>query len=67
MQTLRCEENNLKELPAEIGQLRELRYLDAFANQITNLPAEIVGLVSLEYMNLFNCQIRQRESASPTN
>ena len=56
----------IRSLPAEIGQLRELRSLDAYKNElIKTLPAEINGLVSLEYLNMFNCGLTRCACALP--
>jgi hypothetical protein len=44
---LNLSNNQLTDLPAEIGQLHSLRSLDLSCNQLTNLPAEIGQLHSL--------------------
>ena len=43
--------NQLTSLPAEIGQLASLTWLDLSGNQLTSLPAEIGQLTSLTYLN----------------
>lgn len=55
----------LAALPAEIGQLRKLRLLEAYKNDIKVLPIQISGLVSLECLNLFNCQLTRRTRSTP--
>jgi leucine-rich repeat protein SHOC2 len=42
------------EVPAEIGRLSALRYLDLDYSDLTSLPAEIGQLTSLEVLNLRN-------------
>ena len=44
--------NNLTELPAEIGDLRELRELDVSYNQLIGLPTSIQRLTKLEGLDL---------------
>jgi hypothetical protein len=61
-QVLKCEENQLSDLPAEIGQLRQLVTLEAFKNNISRLPPEIANLTALQHLNLFNCQLTRRAS-----
>ena len=43
---------NLKELPAEIGQLTNLTYLHLDNNELKELPAEIGQLTNLTYLKL---------------
>ncbi len=44
-------------LPAEIGQLTELKELFLYDNKLTSLPAEIGQLTSLEQLSLSNNQL----------
>ena len=44
--------NKLTELPAEIGDLRELRRLWVNNNQLVGLPTSIQRLTKLEVLNL---------------
>ncbi|TVY16974.1 Glucose-repressible alcohol dehydrogenase transcriptional effector [Lachnellula arida] len=50
--------NKITHLPAEIGQLRHLRHLDASYNQLTELPRELGMCVYLKKLLLFNNSIR---------
>ena len=45
-------ENKLTELPAEIGDLRELRKLNVSNNQLVGLPTSIHRLTKLEELDL---------------
>jgi leucine-rich repeat protein SHOC2 len=44
-------ENDLKEIPPEISQLKELNYLDITGNNIKELPEEIGSLNKLSYLS----------------
>ena len=44
--------NQLSELPAEIGQLTNLKELDLAGNQLSELPAEIGQLTNLKELAL---------------
>ncbi|XP_058074793.1 disease resistance protein RPS2-like [Magnolia sinica] len=44
--------SSLKELPAGIGNLAELRYLNLINTEITTLPEEIGNLVKLKHLDL---------------
>ncbi|ROT39882.1 glucose-repressible alcohol dehydrogenase transcriptional effector [Sodiomyces alkalinus F11] len=50
--------NKLTHLPASIGQLRQLRHLEASYNQITELPPELGMCTYLKELLLFNNNIR---------
>lgn len=50
--------NKLTHLPASIGQLRQLRHLEASYNQITDLPPELGMCTYLKELLLFNNAIR---------
>ena len=55
--------NQIKELPVEIGQLVNLRGLNLEDNQIKEVPAEISQLVNLRvYINNWNWFYLQPES-----
>jgi Leucine-rich repeat (LRR) protein len=60
--------NQLKDLPANIGKLSNLRELDLAENQLTALPAEIGCLTQLERLDLLNNKltILAREISSLT-
>jgi len=49
--------NKLTRLPKQIGELRQLRHLDASYNQITELPAELGMCTYLKQLLLFNNNI----------
>ncbi|KOS21987.1 Glucose-repressible alcohol dehydrogenase transcriptional effector [Escovopsis weberi] len=51
--------NKLMRLPKEIGQLRQLRHLDASFNQISDLPAELGMCTFLKQLLLFNNNIQE--------
>jgi len=51
--------NQLTQLPNEIGNLVSLEGLYLYSNQLTQLPAEIGNLVSLERLNLHNNELTQ--------
>ncbi len=44
----------LKRIPAEIGQLHKLKYLDLSDNQLTELPVQIGILANLTWLDLSN-------------
>ena len=44
--------NELKELPKEIGNLINLQYFNCYNNQLNELPKEICNLINLQH---FNC------------
>ncbi|KID88267.1 Glucose-repressible alcohol dehydrogenase transcriptional effector [Metarhizium guizhouense ARSEF 977] len=50
--------NKLVRLPKLIGELRQLRHLDASYNQISELPAELGMCTYLKTLLLFNNEIR---------
>ncbi|MDA1017605.1 MAG: hypothetical protein O3A00_24495 [Planctomycetota bacterium] len=52
--SLCLEECDIKELPAEIGQLKQLTMLDLGGNQLTELPAEISQLTQLTTLQIDN-------------
>ena len=55
--------NNLSELPAAIGQLRQLRILNVSYNQLTELPDEVGMCTFLKQLLAFNNRISQVSSA----
>lgn len=50
--------NKISQLPAAIGKLRQLRFLDASNNLLTDLPPELGMCVYLKQLLLFDNQIR---------
>ncbi|MEQ8382450.1 MAG: COR domain-containing protein [Coleofasciculus sp. A1-SPW-01] len=52
-------DNNIQELPAEIGQLTALQSLYLIGNNIQELPAEIVQLTSLQSLYLYGNNIQE--------
>jgi CCR4-NOT transcription complex subunit 6 len=50
--------NKISQLPAAIGKLRQLRFLDASNNLLTELPPELGMCVYLTQLLLFDNQIR---------
>lgn len=55
---LNLSNNNLTDaLPSQIGQLRNLRILNASNNQMTGVPSEIGKLSKLEELDLSNNQL----------
>ena len=52
LKTLDLEGNNLKTLPASIGELKELIALNAYGNQLTALPAKISHCKHLKILYL---------------
>ena len=47
--------NNLTELPAEIGDLKELRHLSVRNNQLVGLPTSIQKMNRLELLYFVTC------------
>ena len=52
--TLYLRDNQLTELPAEIGALPSLQHLYVENNQLTGIPVEIGALTSLRHLSLNN-------------
>ena len=52
LQLLNLDGNNLTELPAEIGDLKELMILSVTNNQLVGLPTSIQKLNRLQWLNL---------------
>lgn len=44
--------NELQDLPKELGELKELKYLELGNNNLKNLPLEMKSLIKLEEMHL---------------
>ncbi len=51
-------ENKLESLPAEIGLLIKLEYLDLSSNKLQSLPAEIGLLKNLQILHLYNNELK---------
>ena len=51
--------NKLTELPAEIGDLRELRKLSVSYNQVVGLPTSIQRLTKLEKLYLIGNELTE--------
>ena len=47
-----CTDNQLRSVPAEIGQLASLRELYLYGNQLTSVPVEIGQLTSLKKLTI---------------
>uniref|UniRef100_A0A7S2GJ53 Uncharacterized protein n=1 Tax=Haptolina brevifila TaxID=156173 RepID=A0A7S2GJ53_9EUKA len=60
-----CSENELPELPAWIGDLKELKELDANANELTALPEAIIGCVNLEKLYVYKNKIKELPAELP--
>lgn len=56
--------NSLKSLPEEIGQLRELRVLEVAGNELTELPASMNQLEKLETLNAMGNHLTNLKSIS---
>ena len=54
--------NQLTQLPREIGQLTQLTNLDLYDNQLTQLPKEIGNLTQLTYLYLSSNELTQLPS-----
>jgi CCR4-NOT transcription complex subunit 6 len=50
--------NKITQIPAAIGKLRQLRYLDASNNQLCDLPPELGMCVYLKHLLLFDNELR---------
>lgn len=50
--------NKITHIPAAIGKLRQLRYLDSSNNQLTDLPPELGMCVYLKQLLLFDNELR---------
>lgn len=55
---LRLSNNSIKEIPFQIGMLRQLAYLDLSKNKIKSLPREIGWLTGLRELLLYENQIQ---------
>ena len=49
---LHLTDNQLRSMPAEIGQLASLRELYLYGNQLTSVPVEIGQLTSLKKLTI---------------
>jgi len=56
---LRLNNNKLKKLPKEIGELKDIRWINLENNQLEQLPKEIWDLKKLEYLNLSNNKLTE--------
>jgi Leucine-rich repeat (LRR) protein len=55
---LDCSENQLKEIPKEIGNLINLQKFNCFHNQLNELPKEIGNLINLQYFYCYDNQLK---------
>lgn len=55
-----CENNQLQQLPTEIGALRKLTWVILDNNKITHLPHSVGGLVSLERYEQYTKIIKKK-------
>ena len=49
--------NNITEIPPQIGKLKQLQYLDISNNPLTALPQELWGLQSLTHLWMHSLQL----------
>ncbi len=54
LQELNLSQNQLSQLPAEIGQLTSLQELNLNQNQLSQLPTELGQLINLQTLNISN-------------
>jgi len=59
LQELHVNNNQLHELPSQLGQLINLKHLDLSSNLLRLLPAELGHLINLQRFYLNNNQLRQ--------
>lgn len=58
LRKLEVSANQLREIPAQIGQLKGLRVLNLISNQIAELPPQLFELTQLTELDLRNNQIK---------
>src|SRR3989304_1100792 len=59
LQTLYLNDNEIKEIPPEIGSLTNLQILYFSYNKIKEIPSEIGFLTNLQYLSLNNNEINE--------
>lgn len=59
LKSLHLEDNAIRELPSNIGKLRNLESLNLHNNNLRTLPVEIEQLKKLEWLSLYNNPIKE--------